>query len=208
MIIKRQSVLKIKNFLSPQENQAILDYAIDNQNNFQPTSVTTKVDDYRRSQVLHKFPNQETFINKLRYFLPVVTDSLGLRICDFDKIESQLTTHQNQDFFKLHNDNDGKLCESRVITYVYYFHKQPKCFSGGELLIYDTKVKKNPEPATNFKIIYPNNNCLIFFESKCFHEVLTTRVPSKSFEDGRFTINGWIHKFNPENLQPSLAILP
>jgi Rps23 Pro-64 3,4-dihydroxylase Tpa1-like proline 4-hydroxylase len=35
---------------------------------------------------------------------------------------------------------------------------------------------------------------LVIFPSRAPHELLPVRVPSKKFEDNRFTINGWIHR--------------
>jgi Rps23 Pro-64 3,4-dihydroxylase Tpa1-like proline 4-hydroxylase len=34
----------------------------------------------------------------------------------------------------------------------------------------------------------------VFFPSQSEHEILPVRVPSRAFGDGRFTVNGWIHR--------------
>ena len=204
--VKRHPIFRIENFLSTQENQSILDYAISHKKDFKFSSVTTKVSDYRKSQVLYDFPQNKEFLNKLKYFIPIVAESLWLGICDFCNIECQLTSHGEGEFFKLHTDSN-KSCESRILTYVYYFHKEPKCFASGDLIIYDSLLRRYPEAASTFQLVEPINNSLVFFDSKCFHEVLPVRVPSGLFEDNRFTINGWIHESNPDELQPSLAIL-
>ena len=204
--IKRHPIFKIENFLSTQENQSILDYAISHKKDFKPSGVTTKVDNFRKSQTLYKFPQSKDFLSRIKCFIPTVTESLWLGIADFNKIECQMTTHGEGDFFKLHTDSD-KTCEDRILTYVYYFHKTPKSFASGELIVYDSLLKQELEAASSFQSIEPINNSLVFFDSKSFHEVLPVRVPSGLFEDNRFTINGWIHESNLDDLQPSLAII-
>ena len=204
--IKRNPIFKIENFLSTEENQSILDYAISHKQYFKSSSVDTKVSNYRKSQILSKFPQNMDFLSRMKCFIPTVAESLWLGIADFNKIECQITAHGEGDFFKLHTDSDNY--ESRIITYVYYFHKTPKPFASGELIVYDSLLKNNLEAASSFQSVEPINNSLVFFNSKCFHEVLPVRVPSGLFEDNRFTINGWIHESSLEDLQPSLAILP
>ena len=97
--IRRHPIFRIENFLSSEENQSILDYAIANQKNFKPSCVTTEESNYRKSQVLYDFPQSENFLSRLRYFIPTVAESLWLGIADFDKIECQLTVHTEGDFF-------------------------------------------------------------------------------------------------------------
>lgn len=205
--VKRHPIFKIENFLNQEDNQSILDYAISHRKNFQSSCVTTEAKNYRKSKVLYEFPQKKEFLNKLKYFVPIVAESLWLGIMDFTKIECQLTSHQDGDFFKVHTDTN-KYCESRILTYVYYFYKEPQSFASGDLIIYDSLLKKYPEAASTFQVVKPVNNSLVFFDSKCFHEVLPVRVPSRLFEDNRFTINGWIHESNLDDLQPSLAIIP
>jgi len=35
---------------------------------------------------------------------------------------------------------------------------------------------------------------IVFFDSRLFHEVLPVRVAPGAYEDGRFTLNGWLHQ--------------
>ena len=61
--------------------------------------------------------------------------------------------------------------------------------------LYDEKIDNNYlKQANSFKKIAPKNNSIIFFLSRYWHEVLPVNCPSKNFADGRFTINGWLHK--------------
>lgn len=173
---------RIENFLSLQENQAILGWAFKNENMFSKSSVTTKVDNYRRSRVAHTFPVRDYVITKLVDLLPLIAEILELNF-DMGVIESQITASNDGDYFKIHMDCSQD-CPQRVLTYIYYFHNQPKTFTGGELAIYSHDSTTLIEPA---------NNSLICFPSVCLHEVLTVQCPSKIFSDGRFTLNGWIN---------------
>ena len=47
-------------------------------------------------------------------------------------------------------------------------------------------------PVATFAEIKPQNNMLLFFPSRHYHEVLPTLCRTDHFADGRFTINGWV----------------
>jgi len=112
-----------------------------------------------------------------------------------DYIESQLTAHNDGNYYKVHNDNGSSNTATRELTYVYYFHREPKPFLGGELVIYDSKIENTYYVnADSFKTIEPRNNSIVFFLSRYMHEVLPVSCLSRSFQDSRFTINGWIHR--------------
>ncbi|WP_420485300.1 2OG-Fe(II) oxygenase [Iningainema tapete] len=111
----------------------------------------------------------------------MITETLELTF-ELGVIESQITSSNDQDYFKSHLDASID-CPKRVLSYVYYFHKQPKAFTGGQLALHHNITT----------LIEPLNNSLICFPSTCLHEVLTVQCPSKIFSDGRFTLNGWIN---------------
>jgi Rps23 Pro-64 3,4-dihydroxylase Tpa1-like proline 4-hydroxylase len=111
------------------------------------------------------------------------------------QIEAQLTAHNDGQFYKVHNDNGSQDTATRELTYVYYFYQDPKPFTGGELVIYDSKVQNNYYvQAESYKMVEPRNNSIVFFLSRYMHEVLPIRCPSQEFVNSRFTINGWIRR--------------
>ncbi len=74
-------------------------------------------------------------------------------------------------------------------------NQEPKAFSGGELLLYNSKIENNLYVnAESFTKIEPRNNSIVFFLSRCMHEVLPVNCKSKAFADSRFTINGWVRR--------------
>ncbi|MEG4627343.1 2OG-Fe(II) oxygenase [Microcoleus sp. w1-18aA5] len=187
---------QIDNFLTPAEKNKLLKYVLAKESEFVSTSTSTNAEDYRRSMVLHSFPEfSELMVNRIKAILPDVLKSLNIPSFSLGEIEAQLTMHNDNNFYKLHNDSGSPDTASRFFTYVYYFYREPKAFSGGELQIYDSKIENNFYVADKtFRTVEPRNNSIVFFLSRYMHEVLRVSCPSKAFADSRFTINGWVRK--------------
>ena len=189
---------QIDNFLTPAEKNKLIKYVLGKESQFVTTSTSTNADDYRRSMVLHSFPEfSELMVNRIKGILPDVLQKLNIPSFSLGEIEAQLTMHNDNNFYKLHNDSGSPDTATRFFTYVYYFNREPKAFSGGELQIYDSKIENNfYVAADSFRIVEPRNNSIVFFLSRYMHEVLRVICPSKAFADSRFTINGWVRKAN------------
>ncbi len=188
--------LQIENFLTDDEHQQLLNYVLQRQPDFQPTTTFTGAVNYRESVVLYSFPDfEDLFRNRLRQIFPSVVQQLGIPSFQITSIESQLTAHNDGQFYKVHNDNGSQDTAARELTYVYYFYQEPKAFTGGELVMYDSKIENNYYvQADTFKTIEPRNNSIVFFLSRYMHEVLPVHCPSRDFADSRFTINGWLRR--------------
>lgn len=188
--------VQIDNFLTQEEHQRLLDYVFKRERDFVTTSVSTDAVDYRRSMVLYSFPEfSELVINRIKEFVPNICSKLGVPLFPISQIESQLTSHNDGNYYKVHNDNGSPDTATRELTYVYYFYREPKPFSGGELLIYDSKIENNfYVKADSFQTVEPRNNSIVFFLSRYMHEVLPVSCPSQAFADSRFTINGWLRR--------------
>ncbi|HIK28008.1 MAG: 2OG-Fe(II) oxygenase [Oscillatoriaceae bacterium SKW80] len=188
--------LQLDNFLSPNEQKRLIEFVIQKEKEFVPTSTSTGAADYRRSWVLYSFPEfSELLISKIRAIFPDICRKLGLQPFKISQIEAQITAHNDGNYYKVHNDNGSADTATRTITYVYYFYREPKAYSGGELVIYDSKIENNfYVKADSFKTIEPRNNSIVFFLSRYMHEVLPVSCPSKAFADSRFTINGWVRR--------------
>ncbi len=199
--IKRYPIFKIENFLSIEENQTLFDYAITNENHFQNDE---KIPD-DKSKFIKNFPNEEYFISKLKCFASTVSESLWLKLLGMDRIETYLKTYINDSSFSINSASKNN--DNRTLTFIYFFHKNPKSFIGGNLIIYDSIISKDRQPTSTFQEITPINNSLVFFPSLSFTEIIQVRVPSLLFEDGSFMIQGHIREFDPELIQPSLAII-
>ena len=188
--------VQIDNFLTTEETNQLLEYVRQRESAFVPTNISTKETDYRRSMALYSFPEfSELIVNRIQAILPEIFSKLGMASFPVSQIECQMTSHNDGNYYKVHNDNGSPDTATRELTYVYYFYREPKPFAGGELLIYDSKIENNYYvKADSFKTVEPRNNSIVFFLSRYMHEVLPVRCPSKTFADSRFTINGWVRR--------------
>lgn len=186
-------VVQVPDVLSPDEHAQLLDFVRRQENSFAGTTTSTKRGNYRESSVLYHFaPFDEMLREKVRQLMPAVCAALKIPLCN-GAIEAQLTAHNDNNFYKVHNDSGSADTAHRVLTFVYYFHRQPKAFTGGQLVVYDHKVANGYHfAADTFRSIEPNDNSIVFFASEEMHEVKMVHCPSLAFMDSRFTINGWI----------------
>lgn len=206
--IEKARYLQIRDFLPAAFNQKLLHYMVENQQNFTPSSVSTNDMTYRQSRVLYDFqPLQIEFEQFLRQvILPEIMPLFDLSWQNDYTLESQVTASQNGDFFKLHNDNGSPDTASRFFTYVYYFHREPKAFHGGNLKMYDGKIEAGMwQAAENFAELEPINNSIVFFLSRSLHEVLPVQCVDLDFSCSRFTINGWVHQPRSHLVSSSLT---
>ena len=171
--------------------ESLLKLAASHGQRFAPSKTSPKRDypEWRRSVVLydHEFravsQRLQAEVNRL---LPEVCARLGVAPFPVESFEVQLTAHHDGDYFKWHADNGTAETAARTITFVYYFHRCPRRFAGGELVLYDGHGAQVE--------LAPHNDCLVFFRSDTKHEVRRVECPSGEFEDGRFTLNGWVRR--------------
>lgn len=190
-------------FLTSAELNVLMRYALEQESQFQISEVlspglTGGAIDYeqRRSRVLMDFGGHEKIItDRLLIALPRVLQKWGRDPFRISHIESQTTASNDGDFFRCHSDNGAPEVATREVTFVYFFHREPKEFSGGELRVYDSSPESDGYPATsNCRTIVPEQNQLVLFPSRLSHEITPVECPSGKFADSRFTVNGWLHK--------------
>ncbi len=189
--------VQLENFLSAEAHHALLQYVKRRETDFSRTvTEINKHPGYRKSKAIYEFPEfSEMMCARVRACVPDVLQQLGEELFEMDRLECQLTAHNENDFYKIHNDNGSDKTAARELTYVYYFNREPKAFSGGELKLYDSRIENNYYvEADSYKIVQPLNNSIVFFLARYMHEVMPVSCPSKQFEDGRFTINGWVRR--------------
>jgi SM-20-related protein len=190
--------IQIENFFPPEFQQQLLHYAITSRADYAETGPATNNEfyqDHRNSLVIYYPRYTEMFLERLHQVMPRVMQHLDLPTFEVARVETQLTAHNDQNYYKIHNDNSSPDTAARRLTYVYYFHQEPKAFSGGELAIYDTEMREGRAYAgTNSQVIEPKNNSIVFFPSHYMHEVQAVHCPSHAFADSRFTLNGWIRQ--------------
>jgi SM-20-related protein len=189
-------------FLVAEELRGLLDYSLRNAQSFVRSAVlgyggrSEQDSQYRRSRVLFQLgPYEALFRQRLLTFLPHVLLALGKKSFPVVDMEIQLTASNHAEFFRAHTDNDDDELRGREITFVYFFHREPRQFAGGELRIFDTYKSEVGLTATErFELVYPLQNQIVFFPSSFLHEILPVTCPSRAFADSRFTVNGWYRR--------------
>lgn len=135
---------------------------------------------------------------KLRSVLPYVLARLRMERLQRFRLEMDVTVHLGSGFYKVHRDNTAGRHRPRKLSYVYYFHRRPKRFTGGDLRLYDTDVEAGRASPAAFSRIEPVDNSLIFFPSGAFHEIAPVACDTQDFGSGRFTVNGWVRSRNED----------
>ncbi len=190
-------------FLTLPELNTLRQYVLDQEMRFEISEVLSPgvtggaVDyEHRRSRVLMDLGGHERMIvDRLLTCLPRVLQKWGRDPFPISRVETQATASNHGDFFHCHSDNGAEAVAAREITFVYFFHREPKQFSGGELRIYDSRRENdNYVPTANYRTIVPEQNQLVLFASGLSHEITPVDCPSGEFADSRFTVNGWVHK--------------
>lgn len=192
--------LVIDDFLSPEMAGELLAHAIGSEADFRPTEIMRPTEgyvnpDFRQSLICDSGlgPLKQPFRAALQSRSDEFLAAVGIPRFDIAKIEVQLIAHGDNHFYNAHIDTHrgpGHVIERdyRVLTCVYYFHRHPKGFSGGELALH--ALGDSDEIA----LVEPVDNRLVVFPSFVRHEVRRTQCPSRAFGDSRFAINCWLRK--------------
>jgi SM-20-related protein len=109
--------------------------------------------------------------------------------------EMQITASNDGDYFHFHRDNGSEKVASRYLTFVYFFHREPMQFQGGELRVHDARLEGSTYVSQgSFQTIVPRQNQIVFFPCELMHEITPVICPSGLFADSRFTLNGWLRR--------------
>jgi Rps23 Pro-64 3,4-dihydroxylase Tpa1-like proline 4-hydroxylase len=195
-------VVVFDEFLAAEELRGLIDFTLSRQADFAESGVLTdNGDNYqdfdtRRSLVLLDLGwYYHLFAERLLYFLPHVLIRLGHPAFEVSELEIQVTGTGNGEFFKAHTDSGSSPVAAREITFVYFFHREPRAFAGGELRIYDTEADGHAADVNGgYHVVHPQQNQVVFFRSDRLHEILPVGVPTGDFYDQRFTVNGWFNR--------------
>ena len=103
------------------------------------------------------------------------------------RVEMSMSAHLGGDFFAKHIDNASRATRTRMVSFAYYFHREPRRFSGGELLLHDSH-----SDACGFTRIEPRGNSIVFFPAWCTHQITPIENDRDDFGAARFAIHGWL----------------
>jgi Rps23 Pro-64 3,4-dihydroxylase Tpa1-like proline 4-hydroxylase len=192
-------VIVIDHFLGGLAADQLLEYAITRESGFRPSKVALRdegiIDQSRRvskvnSDIDAAMPLIEPAIRKA---VDEAIPKLGLVNVESYSLEPELTWCGNGGFFKTHVDTlyRDRPANQRVMTVVYYFYKEPKAFTGGQLRLYGLGSDANsPGP----REIEPLLDRAVLFPAWFPHEVLPVDSSSHAFADGRFAISCWVRR--------------
>lgn len=185
----------LEQFLPEAVWQSLLQRVLAAEARFQPAATHDRRADYRQSLVLDPPPALvHPVVERVRRVMPQILPALRVPPIMVGTVEAQITASVDGSFFGVHTDADYDKVPKRYLTYVYYFNRQPKGFSGGELRVYDDMLRNNKlARAETFSVVEPRHNRIVFFWARTMHEVVRVQVPSRAFADARFTVNGWIN---------------
>ena len=185
------------NFLPPQRCKALLALAQANRERFEPGVVvvaggtrSSLEPDLRKALVERGATVEEVrpwFSTHLREAFSEALPRMGM--CEPDQywIEMAMSAYIGGDFFAKHTDNGARASRARMLSFAYYFHREPRCFSGGALLLHDSD-----SDACAFTRIEPQHNSIVFFPSSCIHEITAIENSIDDFGGARFAIHGWL----------------
>ena len=137
-------------FLAPQELEELMRFTLEHEADFQhqrsgfaqrrkaESSIMTTA----RSRVLMDLgKHQDVMLERIKAVLPQVLEPTGHGGVSIAAVEAQVTASNDGDFFHFHSDNGSERVASRHLTFVYFFHREPRQFEGGELRIHDARLE-------------------------------------------------------------------
>ena len=201
--VLRANCVVLDEFLAPQELEELTRFTLQHESDFHTSEVYSPSvekgvinDGYRRSRVLIDVPKQqEMILARIKSVLPQVLEKLGMEEFTIADTEVQITASNDGDFFQLHDDNGSEGVAARHLTFVYFFHGEPRQFEGGELRIHDAHLEDGRYICDgSYQTIVPRQNQIVFFPCELQHEITPVKCPSRLFADSRFTLNGWLRQ--------------
>jgi hypothetical protein len=190
-------------FLAPQELAELTSFTLEHEAEFGTSEVISPNEDtgvinydHRRSRVLMDLGRQqEIIVERIKTALPEIVEKLGMEQFAIADVEAQITASNDGDFFHFHSDNASQPVASRYLTFVYFFHREPRMFEGGELRIHDAHLENGLYVSEgSYQTIVPQQNQIVFFPCQMMHEITPVRCSSQRFADSRFTVNGWLRR--------------
>ena len=152
------------------------------------------------------------FAPKIRRLVPEVLARLRMEGIDRYGVEISMRVYLTGGFYRPHPDaynhaaapfrHAYALLRARKLSFVYFFHREPSRFSGGDLLLYDTDTDTGVCSYDRFSRIVPLRNSIAFFPSACWHQVTPVLCETDDFGDGRWTVNGHVRRLDRKDRDP------
>lgn len=197
----------IRDVFTKKENEDIFKEAVSNKKNFEPAVIgegkNTKFRSnlvayydkiYQTDRSSSKLLTKIDDLFKTDQFKDVLSSS-PYPITQFSKSnfhETQVSRYGDEGQ-KYNYHIDAFADDMRQVTVVYYFHEEPKKYTGGEITLTSSPIYKGKIMDKSRKeiTITPENNMAVIFGGTTAHSVTPTKS-LKTFSKGRFSVNCWI----------------
>lgn len=182
-------------FLSTAERGELLRWVQDNRDRFRPAKTDQGVQAIARDALSLRDPGPWSDLLRERALARRAEWIARLRVTPFEPslVELELAAHNHGSHFTIHSDtyrSSQPAFGDRMLSAVYYFHDEPKRFSGGTLRLHKLGARAG-DPGLD---ISPDSGRLVVFPSWWPHEVIRVSCESRDFEDSRFSLNCWLHR--------------
>lgn len=189
----------IDGFLPTADRDALYDFSVAREADFQPAFIREGTYEgvlpEARNSLTCKAPLgrlAEIFTAAIRDRRHELFAGVGIPPFEVHDYELELAANRDGSFFKRHIDtmtghSRSPKLHDRILTAVYYFHAEPRRFSGGELALY-------PFGPGEPELFEPADNRLVAFPANAPHEVMPVSGPAGGFEESRFSINCWLKR--------------
>ena len=190
--------VRMTNFLAPGECDHLLALAIEGRERFTPATVgpegrvrpkvriTLEANDRTMAEV------RPRIAPKIRSLVPEILARLRMDGIGRYRIELGMRVYLDGGFYTPHCDDRTQSKSRRKLSFVYFFHREPRRFSGGDLLLYDTSADTGACSSKGFSRFVPLRNSIVFFPSGCWHQVTPVQCGTDDFGDGRWVVNGHV----------------
>ena len=185
--------VRLSDFLPPTEAAKLLAIPLANRERFAPSIPTIRTPSGKVDAAVRKglvLPMRVTdrevrpwFEPPLRRALAAALRKLGRRQPRDCRIEMEMAAYLRGGFLARHDDNRYR--KNRALSFAYYFHRLPRPFAGGALLLHDAD-------GNAFTGIEPQHNSIVFFPPSSVHEIAAVEGGPDDFGAARFTLQGWL----------------
>ena len=174
----------------------LLAHALENERHFMPSEIyseeTGQVVDRASRQSLRLVdfdPLQQEMRTRLAALLPTLLPEIGVKPFEPGEIEIEMVAHGDGARFASHIDMRlGGAPTPRLVTAVYYFHREPRGFEGGAIRFHSVMARGD---GPRHRDLMPEHDSLVVFPAWLPHEVMPVACPSGRFADSRFAVNAW-----------------
>ena len=162
-------------FLAASERAALLEWTFENRSRFKPSSLADgTIDPMRRvsERLVDLGPTGDLFRRKVLELGADIFEKTGTSAFETEYIELEIAAHGDGAHFAAHRDipigegrkplgGDRTRTQDRLLSAVYYFYRESKGFSGGQLRLHRFGSDNLPgdyadiEPVQNSLVIYP-----------------------------------------------------